>query len=441
MDHPECGAGMCCGIVGQGGENGCEDCATYQCKLWGPCPSGWICDKDTGLCREAVCDAPFDCGNPKYFDCIDGLCVELGCDDAEDPLKWCSEERGMYYRCLDGNCILLNCSAYSDPDMMCMDLYGEGYRCEGSRCIDKGPGGTEDPDKYCVDLLGIDEAFWNYDTENCDVPNCDSVQDPDKLCAQLKDERYKCRDGECRRGREGEECENYDECTTSLGCKEGICVKYECDVSPDCEDDEWCVHHMCIPMNSTCEGDHDCRDDYHCDPTGICVPDGCNDHYDCGIGYCCNAVGICVPCDELKCFGNFDCRMGWRCNMSTSKCERTGCQRDCDCDSGYYCDLDDGECKEIREDYNVCWFDWNCPSGQVCKGQYVELLFPTYQFPDLSWGQGICVDEDVSLVQIKGVDDDETCDYCREMWKKLGREGEFPLPPYHEHCRCYGVYL
>jgi hypothetical protein len=44
-----------------------------------------------------------------------------------------------------------------------------------------------------------------------------------------------------------------------------------------------------------------------------------------------------------------------------------------------------------------------------------------------------------SVVVIKGTDDDVTCDYCRLMWTKTGREGEFPLPPYHEKCRCYGM--
>jgi hypothetical protein len=438
VNHSGCGPGNCCGVVGSGGENGCEPCSTYTCKyLEQPCPPGWICDGGTGYCREAECVDPTDCGDPNYK-CEDGLCVAITCDDVEDPLEWCRAERGWYYRCLEGNCILLNCSSYSDPDMMCIDMHGESYRCEGNRCVDRGPSETDDPDNYCADLLGIDEAFWNYDTEKCDVPDCDTVQDPDGFCVQLKDERYKCRDGECRRGREGEECEKPDECVPSLSCKDGVCMKYECYGLEDCEDDEWCVDHMCIPMNNICKGDHDCRDDYHCDPNGICVPDVCDDHYDCGLGYCCNEFGVCIPCGELTCFGNFDCRKGWRCSPSTSRCIRAGCQRDTDCDPGFWCDLNDGKCKKIEEDYTSCRFDWNCPSGQVCKGQYVDL---SVNLQDLSWGQGICVDEDTRLITIEGIDDEDTCDYCKDMWKRAFVEGTASLPPYHEHCRCWGVYV
>lgn len=442
MDHSGCGPGMCCGLISElGGENGCEPCSTYPCKDLGPCPAGWICSEETGYCIEAECEWPFECGEPKYFDCIDGFCVGLGCEDAEDPQQWCNDERGSYYRCHEGNCILLDCTSYSDPDMMCMDVHGESYRCEGGKCIDLGPEGAEDPDKICVDQLGVDEAFWNYDTQECDVPDCDTVQDPDNLCLQLKDERYKCRDGECRRGREGEECENYDECMTGLTCQANICIKYECYSEKDCGDNEWCKDHICIPMNNKCDNDDDCRDDHHCDPYGVCVPDACNDHYDCVLGNCCNESGVCISCRDLTCFGSFDCRMGWRCNLKTSKCELAGCQRDTDCDSGYYCDLDDGECKEIKPGPSeACWGNWDCPDGQVCRGQYIT--WPVDQFPfGLEWGQGICVEEDARLIRIEGIDDEKTCDYCKAMKKKIGVEGAFPLPSYHEHCRCYAVYI
>jgi len=53
---------------------------------------------------------------------------------------------------------------------------------------------------------------------------------------------------------------------------------------------------------------------------------------------------------------------------------------------------------------------------------------------------GICVDKDECIIRIKGIDDERTCDYCRYMWTQVGREGEIKLPPYHEHCRCWGVY-
>jgi hypothetical protein len=103
--------------------------------------------------------------------------------------------------------------------------------------------------------------------------------------------------------------------------------------------------------------------------------------------------------------------------------------------------LDDGDCKEIAEGPSVvCWGDWNCPDGQVCRGQYIT--WPADQFPlGLEWGQGICVEADTRLIRIEGIDDEKTCEYCKNMWKKVGKEGEINLPPYHEHCRCWAVYI
>jgi hypothetical protein len=54
--------------------------------------------------------------------------------------------------------------------------------------------------------------------------------------------------------------------------------------------------------------------------------------------------------------------------------------------------------------------------------------------------KGICVDRGAEVITIKGIDDDKTCDYCRDMWTRVFIEGTTKLPPYHEHCRCYGVY-
>jgi hypothetical protein len=171
------------------------------------------------------------------------------------------------------------------------------------------------------------------------------------------------------------------------------------------------------------------------------VPNDCDDHYDCGEGECCNANKECVRCELITCLYNFDCRRGWRCNPKTNKCQRVGCTRDSECEEGYYCDLDSGVCKELKEDLG-CWDNSECPEGQVCKGgegtKWVQGKWPFGSIQGKV--KGICVDEGESVIRIGGIDDERTCDYCRYMWTQVGREGVMKLPPYHEHCRCWGVY-
>lgn len=434
MSHSDCGPGLCCGQIAWSGEKGCEPCETYPCTLWDDCPPGWICDGD--FCREAECITKDDCGDPNY-DCEDGFCVASNCESADDPIEWCRIEKGnSYYRCLNGSCVLLSCQSYSDPDKMCMDTEGESWRCENGRCIDGGAVGTENPDEYCVTFLGVAEAFWNYDTEECDLPACDEVQDPDEFCLQVKDKRYKCRDGECRRGREGETCEVWNECMPSFSCREGICIKWECIEDRDCDEGEKCVHHICGDLAGPCESDEDCGDGYYCGPDNICVSEECDDHYDCETGKCCDEFNKCIPCGEFTCFDISECPDGWVCDPDTSKCTKAECMSHSDCESGYYCDFDDGKCKESVE-IDGCLRDSDCPSGMICKG--TEFLLDT----SLSSGylrKGVCVSEAEQIILIKGIMDGKTCDYCKEMMKQAQWNKGCSLPPFHNRCRCYATY-
>jgi hypothetical protein len=360
----------------------------------------------------------------------------------EDPLGYCMEQKGWYGRCLDGICVVLSCDSYPNPDRMCQETEGESWYCADKRCIDLGVEGTNDPSANCKEQLGVDEAFWNYDKQSCDVPDCDTVSDPDKLCAQLKDPSYRCREGTCRHGREGEDCEVRADCIRGLRCGEGVCMEKECIRWQDCNDpDKWCNHGVCEPLRTDCAGSEDCRDDYHCDAGGQCVPNGCDDHYDCGEGECCSGNKECVRCELITCHYNFDCRQGWKCNPKTNRCQRAGCARDSECEEGYYCDLDDGICRKIEEEGH-CKRSSECPPGMVCKGfkVYGRSDFLTILGP-ITVRYGTCVLPEERVVTIRGIDDEKTCDYCRDMWTRTGREGGgFSLPPYHEHCRCWGVY-
>jgi hypothetical protein len=307
--------------------------------------------------------------------------------------------------------------------------------------MDFGAGaGGGNPDRDCRESWGVDEAYWDFENGECIIPDCNKAGNPDRLCEQLKDPRYKCREGECRRGREGEECETLDECITGLRCIDNVCTEKECIRWEDCNDPEkWCNHGVCEPLRTECEDQRDCRDDYHCDAGGQCVPNDCDDHYDCGEGECCNANKECVGCELVTCWYNFHCRQGWRCNSETNKCQRAGCTVDSECEEGYYCDLDDGICRKI-EDNVECWDNSECPEGQTCKGVSGAVWVPGWPFGHIEGKEpGICVEAGTVLIRIEGIDDEKTCGYCRSMMGRVIKEGQ-TLPPFHSHCRCWGVY-
>ena len=445
--HDECPTGQGCDYAELGWqtrdneETHCFSWREYKCSDEDPCPEeGWVCDRGSGFCVEALCGPGRACQDDRYI-CEDGICVPRKCEDRDDPRGYCIDQLGSYGICLEGNCVIMDCSFYPDPDLMCQETEGENWRCIEKRCEDQGAGGPGDPSKYCRETLRIDEAYWDYDEGKCKVPDCNTVIDPDKLCAQLKDPRYKCRGDECRRGREGEECGKMDECVTGLRCAGGLCTEKECIIWEDCEDETlWCNHGVCEPMRTECEGPEDCRDDYHCDAGGHCVPDTCNDHYDCGEGECCNKIDECVRCETLTCTYNFECRAGWRCNQDTNKCQRVGCANNNECEEGYYCNLDTGECVKIDDEIG-CWDSDECPEGMVCKGaNYTTVWVQGWPLGHLEkrGTKGICVNPGEGVVVIEGIQDFKTCNYCLSMIGKTFRRRETAiLPPYHNHCRCW----
>ena len=449
--HEDCPTGQGCDYAELGSkirdnaETHCFSWRQYTCSDKDPCPEGWVCDRGSGKCVEAICGPGRPCQDDRYT-CIDFGCVPRSCETRDDPVGYCIGELGPYGVCLEGNCVIMSCDYYSDPDLMCQETNDENWRCENKRCIDLGAKGGEDPRKYCGDVLGVDEAYWDFDERKCVVPDCNTVIDPDKLCAQLKDPRYKCRGDDCRRGREGEECEGRDECVTGLRCAGGRCTEKECITWEDCEDaTKWCNHGVCEPLRTECEGQEDCRDDYHCDAGGNCIPNTCDDHYDCGEGECCSGAKECVPCQSMTCLYNFHCRQGWRCNMDTNRCQRVGCTINAQCEEGYYCDRDLGECVRIEEEARSCWKTNECPEGMECKGADYRTVWvqgggkPGTYF-EKRGDKGICVDKEERVIVIKGIRDFVTCNYCLGMIGKvfrIGEGGELRLPPYHDHCRCW----
>jgi len=114
------------------------------------------------------------------------------------------------------------------------------------------------------------------------------------------------------------------------------------------------------------------------------------------------------------------------------------CTIDAECESGYYCDLDRGICREIIIGEG-CWDDTDCPGEQVCKGaretKWVQDKWPFGTI--VKKEKGVCVEKEKRIIVIEGIDDSETCDYCRSVWAMTFIEGQpIVYPPYHKECRC-----
>jgi hypothetical protein len=97
------------------------------------------------------------------------------------------------------------------------------------------------------------------------------------------------------------------------------------------------------------------------------------------------------------------------------------------------------ECSEL---IRKCLDNSDCEPGEICVGAYEGLGIPDpwYGPPWVTeWGR--CAQPDRKLVEIKGVIDDETCDYCLDKIGKFYYLDEGNLPPYHYECRCWADIL
>lgn len=116
-----------------------DPCASLQC------PDGFICERDTGECRDLCegveCDPNEVCQSGVCFDCF-----VLGCEDGEicvrngdgvgvcqpDPCSGVTCDPGEF--CRDGDCVPLTCQPACGADEVCVDGQCEPDLCTNVNC-------------------------------------------------------------------------------------------------------------------------------------------------------------------------------------------------------------------------------------------------------------------------------------------------------------------
>ena len=92
--------------------------------------------------------------------------------------------------------------------------------------------------------------------------------------------------------------------------------------------------------------------------------------------------------------------------------------------------------EEVYEDPDAAIMaaEVGCLSNSDCPPEWVCVFSPRTE-------KGTCVKRGDIAVQIAGVIDERTCDYCRSQIGRVGSLASMDLPPYHKHCRCTVEYL
>jgi len=182
--------------------------------------------------------------------------------------------------------------------------------------------------------------YWT-DPYGC---NCD--ENKDKAECNCDDKKNPCPDKRV--------CCNKKCCPTGYKCLSGNCV--QCESDADCPTGQKCdleTHKCVLP---------DCNDNTDCD-SGLCCRNKC-----CPPGYKCDASGQCIECTtDAECVAAHGA--GWKCDLTTNRCERTICTGDADCASGS-CNIKTGQCcaagYTYMSDTEQC--ERRCDTNGQCTG-------------------------------------------------------------------------
>jgi hypothetical protein len=238
--------------------------------------------------------------------------------------------------------------------------------------------------------------------------------------------------GRCKRGKKGDACVIPEDCGLGFACgPDNTCIQKECYNNYDCGKEKWCDFGICKDNDNLCGHDAECRDGYFCSvKTGRCSQGMCQTHADCSGASCCFA-GSCIPCEELPCEPG-ECPDGWYCVQGF--CSQKYCEWDFDCPIGFYCDPATGKCAQLYECeiIRTCRYDSDCYPNEICIGAGIDWSWRggKYRF-------GHCVMKGREIVTIRGVIDENTCDYCLSKIGNMYYLDEVNLPKYHKHCRCW----
>ena len=274
-----CGGGDCDdtdATVHPGAFEPCDATRDLDCLPMRACPTGTVCDPESGLC-VAEC---FEGGCSTGYECTSGRCVEALCAARTEP---CPDGT----RCRAGECVA-PCDGVVCP---------RGQLCRGGACIDPCEGVVCPANQVCVAA--------DPDARTVCGPSCNCTELAAPLCPS--DEACDTRAGSATEGHCVDPgCETAI-CADTEACAGGACVD-ACD-GVTCPTDQVCVDGSCVPdrcARVSCPGAQVCRDGecydacdgVMCGPgllcrDGACVPDPC-DGIECGEGFRC-AGGTCVP--------------------------------------------------------------------------------------------------------------------------------------------------
>ncbi len=398
-DCEPCGVGRSCR---EGGDCGTGNCNCGQCREPGEADGDGVqngpetdvdCGGGCAGCGVGRgCEDASDCDRLLELVCLDGTCVEPGCEDGtwnrgETDVDCGGEDCPP---CADGRA----CSEGRD----CCSGLCDGGDCAPASCSDRVRNGHEtDVDCGGADAAGpllgcgavacacCDDALVCLADSDCCSGVCRDRGDGTRAC-----ESPNCLDGLTNGDETDRDCGggSCDCCDDGLGCEEGddccsgVCspVSHTCQ-APSCSDrakngDETDVDCggpdcSCCAASEGCRAWSDCCSGY-CTTSGACAPPGCGDGERNGDETDVDCGGSCPPCAELRrCAGPGDCASGVCVAevCSAPACDdgvRNGDETDVDCGGPTTCP----RCANTRR--CVEWGD--CASGYCAGG---TCLAPT----------------------------------------------------------------
>jgi hypothetical protein len=437
-----------------------DGCAICECNSTGPCDiddAGPVPECANPIFDDQRC--AWSCGSTgecfSDADCGPGAVCEFTDCGAVDDAGEAADCGGG-----GGFCVEVRSECFADSDC------GDGFRCDFSGGgaepggDDEGGGGQGDggsddgapppdgdddaaerpapaPGGQCVPV----EQRCTSDDDCDDGAFCDFLDAAGGLAVL---------EGECRE-RPPVECIDDSQCADGQHCefldnagavvaRAGVCVDdppASCDSDDACGPGERCVETcqpdpncpecdvcllvgQCLPVDTACDVDGDCRDGEVCkfsDGADRALP--CFD--DDGDGQCDDVDpapgGVCVPADDGSCSSDDDCDRGQRCELGDS-CVCDALCRD-DGNGGCLpcaCPEPAGRCVDVVVE-GECFQDEDCEQGQVCQLFDVgcdsactidengeQVCFPCDPIP-----AGVCVTPAVGCASDDDCRDDEQC--------------------------------
>lgn len=212
----------------------------------------------------------------------------------------------------------------------------DGNLCNGSLYCDKGKGLLQ-----CAVNPGS-------------VIKCDKFNDTACVTNQCSANAGKCSLGP---GNEGKVCDDDNECTSSDGCKIGVCLG----AAKDCSDGDLCTIDTCDTLTGGCNNDPDL-----CDDKNPCTTDNCDK-----LKNGCTHVAVVDgnACNLGACYTNAKCASGACKGVALNCDDANSCTTD-SCDAKLGCQHKGLSDATPCDDKTVCTKKDACTGG-ACKGELV----------------------------------------------------------------------